>query len=132
MLTARATGEAARALFADVIAGISYTPDELDVLPATAPPRVTPREATAPAEGECAVEGAEELVETLRTADERIQRAFRSWRESQKHPQYPRDPEMLAEWRAELAKIRAEEERDSLDPPIRPRDPEPPVGSPID
>ena len=38
MLTARATGKACRAIFADVIAGLGYTPDEVDVPAANVPP----------------------------------------------------------------------------------------------
>ena len=106
---------------------MSYTPEEIgDTAPASPPPTVDqPTPLARPEAGECAVEGAEDLVETLRTAPEPVQRNFRSWRESKKFPQYPSSPEMLAEWRAELAKIQGEHRRDNA--PY-----EPPVGSPID
>jgi hypothetical protein len=72
-------------------------------------------------EGACAVEGADQLVATLRGERERVQAAFGQWRRWQNYPMPPETPEQLAAMQTELAKIRAEEARD-----------EPPVGSPID
>ena len=130
MLMARATGEACRAVFADVIAGLGYTPDELDTLPDVTPPPRQPapswrdaRGALAEPEGQCAVEGAAELVADLMSERPGIQSAFKAWRLSQKYAMPPETPEQLAAMQTELAKIRAEEARDSY---------EPPVGSPID
>ena len=121
MLMARATAEACRAVFADVIAGLSYVADELDTLPDVTPPPPPPPPPAEP-ERECAIEGADELMAALRDESEPAQRAFRAWRESKGYRGIE-SPEILAEMQTELAKIRAEEARDSY---------EPPVGSPID
>ena len=151
MLMARATSEACRAVFADVLGGVSYTPDEIGdtvPVPSSPPPAAAgsappaeperfrggrldlPEPAAAPAEAECAIEGAEELLETLRAEPEPVQQAFRSWRESKRYRAIE-SPEMLAEMRAELVKIQAEVNRDSYEPtPIR--GDSAPVGSGLD
>ena len=127
MLTARATGRACRALFADVIAGLSYDADELEDLPPVAPASyANPVHPMTPAEPElCAIDGADELVADLRAVPEPVQRDFKAWRLSQKYALPPESPEILAAMRTELVKIKAEYERDQL--PY-----EAPAGSPID
>ena len=67
MLIARATSEACRAVFADVLGGVSYTPDEIGDSGVGAsgvgvPP--TPDPPAAPAEL-CAIDGADELLAAL-------------------------------------------------------------------
>ena len=131
MLSARVTSEAARAVFPDVVAGVSYTPEEIgDTTPASPPPTVDhPGPYTGPSpgpnEGECAIEGAEELVTALMGEPEAVRFGFRDWRKAKGYPQAPTSPEMLADMQAELAKIKREHRRDNA--PY-----EPPVGSPID
>ena len=136
MLTARATGKACRAIFADVIAGLGYTPDEVDVPAATVPPR-TPSPAdhlvAKPAEVQCAIDGAEEVVADILAEPDDVRASFRDWRKSKGHPQEPTSPEMVAEWRAELAKIKAEHARDAE--PYEPRrevSDSVPIGSALD
>ena len=127
MLSARVTSEAARAVFPDVVAGVSYTPEEIgDTAPASPPATVDqPTPLARPEAGECAVEGAAELLETLMGEPEAVRFAFRDWRKAKGYPQAPTSPEMLADMQAELAKIKREPRRDNA--PY-----EPPVGSPID
>ena len=135
MLTARATGKACRALFADVIAGLGYTPDEVDVPAASVPPRIpSPADhlVAKPAERECAIDGAAEVVADILAEPDEVRASFRDWRKSKGHPQEPTSPEMVAEWRAELAKIQAEHARDAE--PYKPREVSDsvPIGSGLD
>jgi hypothetical protein len=136
MLTARATGKACRALFADVIAGLGYTPDEVDVPAANAPPRSTPPPAGASQAPEaiCAIDGAEEVVAEILAEPDAVRAAFRDWRKSKRYPQEgPTSPEMVAEWRTELAKIKAQQARDAE--PYEPRrevSDSVPIGSALD
>ena len=121
MLTARATGKACRALFADVIAGLGYTPDEVDVPAANMPPRSTPPAGAsqAPEVTQCAIEGAAEVVADILAEPDAVRASFRDWRKAKGHPQEPTSPEMVAEWRAELLKIVTEYRRDAE--PYEPR-----------
>ena len=143
MLSARVTSEAARAVFPDVVAGVSYTPEEIgDTAPASPPPTVdhtppgaTPEELAAGGrtpEGECAVEGAAELLETLMGEPEAVRFAFRDWRKAQGYPQTPQSPEMLADMQSELAKIKAEHRRDNAPYEAPIRGDSAPVGSGLD
>ena len=133
MLSARVTSEAARAVFPDVVAGVSYTPEEIgDTAPASPPPTVDqppPAAVLAPEANPeaklCAIDGADELLATLMGEPEAVRFAFRDWRKAKGYPQAPTSPEMLADMQAELAKIKREHRRDNA--PY-----EPPVGSPID
>jgi hypothetical protein len=88
-----------------------------------APVEESPRRPASKPDVVCALEGATELVSTLENERERVRFAFRDWRKSKGYAMPPETPQILAEMEAELAKIRAEEARDSY---------EPPVGSPID
>ena len=124
MLTARATGRACRALFADVIAGLSYDADELDDLPPVPPVGITGK-SPAPAAELCAIDGAAELIDAIMAEPEAVRFGFRDWRKSMGYPPEPTTPEMLGAMREELAKLKAEYERDQL--PY-----EAPTGSPID
>ena len=117
MLTARATAEAIRATFPDVIAGVSYTPEEIEV-PAAGPPpeesrrgRPDPEPSGAPTSATdpgCAIDGADELLATLLGEPEAVRFAFRDWRKTKGYPQTPQSPEMLAEMQTELARIQGE------------------------
>ena len=118
MLSARVTTEACRAIFPDVIGGVSYTAEEIDPDIAIALP-------SADADRLCAVDGADDLVETITAEPDAVRSAFRNWRKSKGYAMAPETPEQVSEWRDELAKIKAEHARDAG--PY-----EPPVGSPID
>ena len=151
MLTARATSEAARATFADVIAGLSYTAEEIESSTdrATMPPDKGPSpgggtrargRSTAGVEGPAdggsspslpaAPAASPSHLIAVAALEGRLDRlslkdreAFKSWRRSRKWNWPPLDADVLASMEAEVAELeRAEaESRDTY-----------PVGSPID
>ena len=143
MLTARATSEAARAVFADVIAGLSYTPEEIEssgdfvpIPPADVGPstggkvrgrgRRQPSEAldASPSQAPAASPIDEDArVDTVRALERRYkalpvkeQQAFNRWRQSKRYPKVTdASAEGLEVMAAELTVLeaRAEEERDT-------------------
>ena len=144
MLMARATSEACRAVFADVLGGVSYTPDEIgDTVPvSSSPPAAAP-----PAEPERfrggrldlpeprhtseTIEGTLALAERLTSGPEPVRTAFKDWRKVKGYGWPPESDQVLAEMVAEVERIEAEEERDSYEPtPIR--GDSAPVGSGLD
>ena len=108
MLMARATSEACRAVFADVLGGVSYTPDEIgDTVPVPSSP---PPAAAPPAEPEraCAIDGEAELEARLTAAPQPVRDAFREYRKARGYAWPPAGPETLAAMVYELDKIEAE------------------------
>ena len=145
MLMARATSEACRAVFADVLGGVSYTPDEIgDTVPVPSSP---PPAAASGAEPERfrggrldlpeprhtseTIEGTLALAERLTSGPEPVRTAFKDWRKVKGYGWPPESDQVLAEMVAEVERIEAEEERDSYEPtPIR--GDSAPVGSGLD
>ena len=126
MLSARVTTEGCRSVFPDVIGGVSYTAEEIDPDRAIAPPPAVDDDAL------CAIDGADEIVETIKAEPDAVRSAFRNWRKSKGYGMAPETPEQVAEWRAELAKIVTEYRRDGepYETPIR--GDSAPVGSGLD
>ena len=146
MLMARATSEACRAVFADVLGGVSHTPDEIgDTVPvpssppaAAEPPPAEPErfrggrlDLPEPRHTSETIEGTLALAERLTSGPEPVRAAFKDWRKVKGYGWPPESDQVLAEMVAEVERIEAEEERDTYEPtPIR--GDSAPVGSGLD
>ena len=145
MLMARATSEACRAVFADVLGGVSYTPDEIgDTVPvpssppAAAPPAEPERfrggrlDLPEPRHTSEVIEGTLALADRLTSGPEPVRTAFKDWRKVKGYGWPPESDQVLAEMVAEVERIEAEEERDSYEPTTPIRGDSAPVGSGLD
>lgn len=112
MLTARATGEACRATFADVLAGVSYTAEEIEMPLASFAPRTpaavgsdSPSTADAERATVPAVDGTDDLEARLLKLPDATRAAFRDWRRSKNLAWPPTTPDALAAMNVEAVRL---------------------------
>jgi hypothetical protein len=116
MLTARATSEACRAVFPDVIRGVSYTPEEVESLEPPVPATVHPIQPDAekmpangakePAKPQSGPVLAGRVIEVrLGNAHEDVVRDFQRWRERNNMPWPPDRPAVVKAMSDELDRL---------------------------
>jgi hypothetical protein len=111
MLSARATSEACRATFPDVLAGISYTPDELDVIDATTVSAEAYQRDVAqepPQRFDPLHQGADALTVKLNALPDKSRAAFRAWMRSQGMRLPPPTMDILGKMADHVAALEAE------------------------
>jgi hypothetical protein len=110
MLSARATSEACRATFPDVLAGISYTPDELDVIDATVSAEAYQRDVAQepPQRIDPLQQGADALTVRLNALPGPSRAAFKVWMRAEDVRLPPRTMDELAKMRDHVVTLERE------------------------